>query len=150
VRLAINSHDHWDHAGGVRAAVAARVPVMAHATSLPQLREAVRARRTLAPDGVERLRADFRPVRDSAIVGSGANMMIVYRLPTTHDDGLLVGYVPDARLLFVTDVLPNNGAGPNREVVDFAAAHGLAIERVVPSHGAIVPWARVVQLAGQN
>lgn len=147
VRLAINSHDHWDHASGVRAALSARVPVMAHESSLPQLRQTARARRTLAPDGVERMRPDFRAVRDSAIVGSGANMMIVYRLPTSHDDGLLVGYVPDARILFVTDVLPNQNVQPNREVAEFVAAHGLTVERVVPAHGAVFPWSRVQQLA---
>lgn len=147
VRTVVNSHEHWDHASGVRAALAARLTVLAHTTSLPQLRETARARRTIAPDGVERMRHDLRAVGDSLVIGTGAEMLVIYRLPTTHDDGLLVGYHPASRILFVTDVIPSQTALANREVVDFVAARGLAVERVVPSHGAIVPWSRVQQLA---
>jgi len=144
----VNTHHHWDHAGGVRAALAAGLPVVTHARNAEFLREIGTASKTVAPDALSRApRAPVvRPVTDSLVIGSGDQRIVVYAFPTTHAQGMLVAWVPSASLLFVSDVLtpgPTLAAAGCRELVAFARARGLAIARVAGGHGGVADWADV-------
>lgn len=148
----VNTHHHWDHAGGVRAALAAGLPVVTHARNAEFLREIGTASRTVAPDALSRApRAPVvRPVTDSLVIGTGDQRIVVYAFPTTHAEGMLVAWVPAAGLLFTSDVLtpgPTLAAAGCRELVAFAGARGLAIARVAGGHGGVADWADVERAA---
>ena len=153
VEMVVNTHHHWDHAGGVRAALAAGLPVVTHARNVEFLREIGSATKTVAPDALSRApRAPVvRAVTDSLVIGTGDQRVVVYALPTAHAEGMLVAYVPAARLLFTSDVLtpgPTLAAAGSRELVAFARAWGLAVARVVGGHGGVAEWAEVERAAG--
>jgi glyoxylase-like metal-dependent hydrolase (beta-lactamase superfamily II) len=87
-----------------------------------------------------------RSVIDSLPIGSGDGRVVVYTLPTAHAEGMLVAYVPAAKLLFTSDVLsPGATLAPagSRELVAFVRARGLDVGRVAGGHGGVAEWADV-------
>lgn len=157
VGLIVNSHHHWDHAGGVRGALAAGVPVLTWTGNTAFVRGIGAARKTVKTDALAiRVGAARAPlpaisaVQDSTVLGTGDGRVVIYRLPTAHVEGMLTAYVPAARLLFVVDVLspaPTLPAPGSAEVVAFVRAHGLAVDRVAGGHGGVAPWADVEKAA---
>jgi len=153
VGIVINTHHHWDHSGGLRAVLAAGVPVVTHARNASFVRSIAAARKTVRPDVLSRRLGPARPprpaitsVEDSLIVGTGAGLVVAYRLPTAHAEGVLAVYVPAAKILFQSDVVnaaPNPPAAGSAELVTFVKARGLVVEQVAGGHGVVLPWAKI-------
>jgi glyoxylase-like metal-dependent hydrolase (beta-lactamase superfamily II) len=153
IGLVANSHHHWDHSGGVRAAMAAGHRIVTHQRNLSFVRGIATARKTVAPDGLSRRQAIpvITAVADSLIVGTGDRRVVLYNLPTTHVEGMLAAYVPGARVLFAADVLtpgPTLASLGSAELVAMVRARGLAVDRFAGGHGTVVPWADVEKAAG--
>jgi glyoxylase-like metal-dependent hydrolase (beta-lactamase superfamily II) len=90
-------------------------------------------------------------VDDSLTLGTGPGQVVLYRLPTVHAEGLLLAYVPSARILFTSDVvnpttapLPALGAS---ELVAAARARGITPDRYAGGHGVTVSWADLERAA---
>lgn len=159
VGLVINTHHHWDHAGGLRAVMAAGLPVLTHARNASFVRGIATATKTVRPDVLSRRLGPARPrppaittVEDSLVVGAGDGQVVAYRIPSAHAEGLLAIYVPSARILFQSDVVnaaPNPPAAGSAELVRFVKARGLAVERVAGGHGVVLSWADVERAAAQ-
>jgi glyoxylase-like metal-dependent hydrolase (beta-lactamase superfamily II) len=157
VGMVINTHHHWDHSGGLRAVLAAGVPVITHARNASFVRSIAAAPKTVRPDILSRRLGPARPrpptitsLEDSLIVGTGDARVMAYRLPTAHAEGVLAVYVPSARILFQSDVVsanPNPPPAGSAELVKFVNGRGLAVERVAGGHGLVVPWADVERAA---
>ena len=157
VGLVINTHHHWDHAGGLRAVLAAGVPVVTQARNVSFVRSIATARKTIRPDVLSRRLGPARPplpaisgVEDSLVIGRSDGQLVAYRLPTAHAEGMLAVYVPSARILFQSDVVnaaPPPAAG-SAELVRFVKARGLAVDQVAGGHGVVLPWADVEHAAG--
>lgn len=154
VGLVVNTHHHWDHSGGLRAVMAAGLPVLTHRGNVEFVRGIGNAKKTVAPDALSRpMRAGLtvRAVDDSLTIGSGDSRVVIFRLPTTHVEGMLAAYVPAARVLFQSDVLSPGATLPQMgaaEVAALARARGIAVERVVGGHGGIASWPDVERAAG--
>ena len=154
VGLVVNTHHHWDHAGGLRAYMAGGIPVATHQRNVEFVRGIGLATKTVARDAISRGRAApaITSVGDSLTVGSGDSRVVVFRLPSVHAEGILAAYVPSARVLFVADVLSPGPTLPplgSQEVVALGTSRGLAIDRVVGAHGGIAPWADIQRAAGR-
>jgi glyoxylase-like metal-dependent hydrolase (beta-lactamase superfamily II) len=157
VGLVVNTHHHWDHAGGLRAVLAAGVPVVTQARNAAFVRGIAAARKTVSPDalarrlGPARIRAPaITAVEDSTVLGAGDGRVVIYRLPTAHVEGMLAAYVPAARLLFVSDVLtpgPTLAPAGSAELVALARARGIPVDRVAGGHGGVANWADVEKAA---
>jgi glyoxylase-like metal-dependent hydrolase (beta-lactamase superfamily II) len=154
IATVISTHHHWDHSGGIRTALANRLPVVTHARNASFVRSIASARKTVRPDALSRAAArPGRPaitgVEDSLVVGTGDSRVVAYRLPTAHVEGMLAVYVPAARLLFQSDIVGAATPPPagSAELVRFARARGIAVERVAGGHGPVVPWADVERAA---
>lgn len=157
VGLVINTHHHWDHAGGLRAVLAAGVPVVTQARNVSYVRSIATARKTVRPDILSRrLGAARSPlpaisgVEDSLSIGTGDGRVVAYRIPSAHAEGLLAIYVPAAKVLFQSDVVnaaPTPPAAGSAELVRFVKARGLVVERVAGGHGVVLPWADVERAA---
>ncbi|MGQ0643822.1 MAG: MBL fold metallo-hydrolase [Gemmatimonadaceae bacterium] len=155
VQLAVNTHHHWDHSGGLRETMARGVAIVAHARNVDFVRGIATARKTVAPDNLSRLRRmpGVRGVRDSLTLGTGEGRIIVYPLPTAHAEGMLAAFVPSVGVLFTSDVvspgapnapLPSLGSG---ELARFATQRGLTPRRYVGGHGRVAEWEEITRAA---
>jgi len=154
VGTVVNTHYHWDHAGGLRAVIGAGIPIVTHERNAGFIHGIAGARKTVAPDGLSRRGRDalLRQVNDSLVLGAGERRVVLYALPTAHVEGMLAAYVPGGGIFFTSDVLPGNAASVaagSREVMAFARGHRLAIARVAGGHGDVMPWADVERAAAR-
>jgi glyoxylase-like metal-dependent hydrolase (beta-lactamase superfamily II) len=119
IRHIVLSHFHDDHSGGVRTYAAEGATVVLHSGADNYIRAVLDQRRMVEPDRLEIARRDGRQsepavmlVEDAITLTDGTRELKLYHVPNTHTSGMLVGYVPDARVLFtadlVTDTFPLN------------------------------------------
>jgi len=142
VKAVVNSHHHWDHSGGVRGVLARGVPVLTHVRNVAFVQEIGRADRTVTPDALSEGTTPpaVTGVTDTIITGASGPAVHLLSLPTTHVEGILAAWVPDAKLLFVVDVVSPGATLPalgSAEVEAFLTARGLDAERIVGGHGGI-------------
>ncbi|MFN2399465.1 MAG: MBL fold metallo-hydrolase, partial [Gemmatimonadaceae bacterium] len=155
VGLVVNTHHHWDHSGGLRAYMAAGIPVVTHQRNAAFARRIAAARKTIQPDALSRSPRvpSIQQVSDSVIIGAGESRVVIYRIPTAHVEGMLGAYVPAARLLFVSDVLtpgPTLAPAGSAEVVAAVRALGVTVDRVAGGHGGVANWADIIQVTGNR
>jgi len=151
LRTAVNSHQHFDHAGGVRAAVAEGMTVVAHADNIAYFERVFAQANRIRPDrmaGAGRT-ASFRPVGDKLEIGDASRPVEVHRIVGgPHSDSLLMVYLPKEKLLIEADAYtpgaPNTPppATPNANnvnLIDNIERLKLGVDRILPLHGRVVP-----------
>jgi len=153
VATLVNTHHHWDHSGGVRAYLAAGIPVVTHVRNAAFIRGLASARRTVDPDALSRRPRvpAIRSVTDSMVLGAGDSRVVIYTIPTIHAEGVLAAYVPGSRILFASDVLsPAATLVPagSAELIAMARARGLSVDRFAGGHGTVVSWGDVEKAGG--
>jgi hypothetical protein len=96
-------------------------------------------------------------VADKHVLGDGQREVHAYVLDNNpHADGLLIGYVPDAKLGFATDIW-SPGAGPLPDKLNPALAAlvagvkkaGIAPTRFAGGHGSVGDYAPLAALEGK-
>lgn len=148
------THHHWDHSGGIREVIAEGIPIATHELNATFVRQVAAARRTVAPDLQSQRRRTpmLRTFRDSLVIGSGEDLVVLYNQPTVHVEGILSAWVPRAGVLFTSDVVnpPAAGAPPaagSAELVSLARSRGLAPRIYAGGHGPVVQWADIERAA---
>lgn len=142
VRVVVNSHHHWDHSGGVRGVLARGIPIITHQRNLAFVRSLAAHRKTVAPDAIDRGATPPRifGVSDTVLSSRNGPAVHLLTLPSGHAHGILAVWVPDARLVFVVDVLTPGPSLPqlgSAEVLAWLQSRNLAAERIVGGHGGI-------------
>ena len=161
IRYVVNSHHHFDHAGGLRAVAADGITVITHESSRAFLEQALAAPATVTPD--RQAKAGRKPVvegvRDRRTLTDGTRTVEIHHiLGSTHCDGLLMVYLPKERFLVEADVYtpaPPNAPAPtavNPLTVNLAeniSRLGLGVDQFLPLHGRIVPMADLNKAIGR-
>ena len=134
------SHHHFDHTGGLRAAVAEGLTIVTHRVNEVWFREAVRRRHSIEPDALARSSRGIRIERvdDARTLKDAAMEMTLYHLAgSTHGDGILAVYFPRERLYAEADVWnPGAQLQPHvRSLMEDIERRRLLIDRIVPLHG---------------
>lgn len=150
----INTHHHFDHAGGLRAAISQGFTIVTHDGNRDFYERVVFPRRhSIQQDRLSQNPKPMRlmPVTDRYVRADSMRPIEVYAVPSDHSGSMLVVYLPNERILIQADLY--NPPGPNavNPVFPFAKAlvenvqrRGLAVDRVVGIHGRPVPWGDVV------
>ncbi|WP_394834454.1 MBL fold metallo-hydrolase [Pendulispora rubella] len=146
----VNTHHHFDHSAGVRAAVSRGLTIVAHEKSRRFLEAMMERPHTVAPDALAKkpMRMQLQGVEGRTVHQDGTRTMEIYATGGTHADTMLVVYLPKDRLLVeVDDYVPRPPQGtprPNPFAASLFAAvasRKLDVERVVPLHGRIASFA---------
>ena len=161
IRYNVNSHHHGDHAAGVRAFVSEGTSIITSEKNKQFYENVVlKNPHTLEPDRLSQnpKAAEFVYVTDKYVVDDGTRRLEVYAVMNGHAENLLFSYLPDERMLFITDIfnrfgVPRPNDPPKGIVTPYYAALGnrikelkLDIRRVAPSHGkGVVPVAELNQ-----
>jgi len=162
VRYVVNTHNHFDHSGGLRAAVAEGAALVAQAQSRGWYEKVFANPNRIAPDALAKSGRKLKlvPVNEKLVLDDGARKVEVYRIhPSDHVDTLLMVYLPAEKLLIQADAFTPGAPGspppapPNNynqlTLVDAIERHKLQVERHLPLHGRIAPNAELYRAAGR-
>jgi len=161
IKYVVNTHHHADHAGGLRAFVAAGIPIITHDSHKRYYEQQIFSNpHTLNPDRLAR--APRAPVieamQDKRVLTDGTMTLEIHLMrDQPHSEGLLMVYIPKEKLLIQADAFaPRPGAKPlpapspyTVNMVDNVARLKLDVARVVHVHGGITPFADVLKAAGR-
>jgi glyoxylase-like metal-dependent hydrolase (beta-lactamase superfamily II) len=161
IRYVINSHSHFDHSGGLRAAVADGATVVTQAANVPYFERAFATPARIAPDRLAQSgrRPTFLAVNDKATLSDGARTVDVHRITdSVHNDSFLMVHLPNEKILIEADtytpLAPNAQppTTPNANNVNLIAnieRLKLAVERIAPLHGRVVPLTELYTTASK-
>lgn len=162
VRMVINSHHHFDHAGGLRGAAAEGATLVTSALARPYFEAVFANPNRLAPD---RLAQSGRKVQIVGVAGKqvfadATRSVEVHEMQgSIHAQGFLLVWLPKERLLIEADAFtpgpPNSPppAVPNANNVNLAeniARLQLPVERILPLHGRVVSMAELEAAIGKK
>lgn len=159
IRYVINSHQHFDHAGGLRTAVADGATIVTQTANVPYLERALATPNRIAPDrlAASGRRANFMAVGDRAQLSDGTRTIDIHRITdSVHNDSFLMVHLPVEKILIEADaytpLAPNAAppAAPNANNVNLIAnieRLKLHVDRIAPLHGRVVPVAELYATA---
>jgi glyoxylase-like metal-dependent hydrolase (beta-lactamase superfamily II) len=162
IRYLVNTHHHFDHSGGLRAFAGEGITVITHEVNRAYFERALAAPATLRPDHMTKSgrKPVVEGVRDRRVLTDGTRTVEIHHIAgNTHDDGLLMVYLPRERLLSEADAFtppPANTPPPSPpspftvNLADNVKRLGLAVDRVLPVHGRIVPIADLHTAVGHS
>jgi len=148
IRYVINTHTHFDHAGGLRTYAAEGATIVTHAANIPYYQQLWSNPRTIAPD---RLAKSGRMPQFEGIVGSRTfrddtrEMAVYHYAGNMHNAGMLMVWLPKEHILIEADSF-NPAATPADQpagipnLVHFLDAVDrlrLDVQQVLPIHGRI-------------
>ena len=161
VRYVVNSHDHFDHAGGVRTAVAAGATLVVHGDAKTYFERVLANPNRIHPDllaGSGR-KAKVVGVNGKRVFSDGTRSVEVHAFTgSVHSNAFLLVYLPNEKLLIEADAFtppPPNTPAPtpananNVNLADNIARLNLPVERILPLHGRIVPVGELYRVVGR-
>jgi glyoxylase-like metal-dependent hydrolase (beta-lactamase superfamily II) len=156
IRWLINSHQHFDHVGGLRTYAHIGATIVTHIKNFEfYSRDLLTfAARTLKPDMVSLWPPTelaegyfYETIRENFVISDGSrNLNVHYVNPLQHVEGMLVAFLPREGLLFEADLLDTNQALPASPTADQRSFYNavrklrLNVSQIVPVHGAPVAW----------
>jgi glyoxylase-like metal-dependent hydrolase (beta-lactamase superfamily II) len=162
IRYVVNSHHHFDHAGGLRAAVADGAIVVASAKAKPFFERALANPNRINPDLLAKSGASVKVegVEGKRVYSDGARTVEVHLISdSVHADGFVMVYLPKEKLLIEADAYtpqPPNAAPPatpnanHVNLINNIEGLRLSVERILPLHGRMVPLSDLYTTAGRK
>jgi glyoxylase-like metal-dependent hydrolase (beta-lactamase superfamily II) len=162
IRFVINSHHHFDHAGGLRAAVAQGATILTSAVAKGPFERAFSNPNRISPDLLARSgrSANIIGVRGIYELSDDTRRIEVHEIDASiHAAGLLMVYLPKERILIEADAYTPQSAGMppptlpnanNLNLVQNIERLGLSVDLILPLHGRMVPMRELYAAIGRR
>jgi glyoxylase-like metal-dependent hydrolase (beta-lactamase superfamily II) len=162
IRYVINSHTHFDHSGGLRAAVAEGATIITQAQNKPYFERAFAVKNTINPDQLAKSgkKASFKVVDEKMVLTDGVRSVELYRVADNHhSDNFLMAYLPKEKLLIEADSFtpgPPNTPPPaqlnplHTNLVDNLQRLNFPVDKILPLHGRVIPATDLYVAVGQS
>lgn len=157
IKYLVLTHHHMDHTSGTRTFVAMEgSTLVVGAGAKAHFERVLKAPHRIDNDLLQQKprRSEIVEVTDSWKVGDGKREVAVYLVPNPHAEAMLIGYIPDQKLGFVTDLWSPGrdalGAKPTpgqSAVIAAVRKFGLAPERFAGGHGSTGSYPELEKLA---
>jgi glyoxylase-like metal-dependent hydrolase (beta-lactamase superfamily II) len=150
VRYVINSHHHWDHSAGLRAAMDEGATIVIHESNRAFFEQVAKRPHTLVPDRLSKSKKTPKFLTfgaDGLELTDGTRTLAVYEIsPNEHALDLAMVYLPKEKILAEADAY-NSGADPGELLTSVEVPKALALYEtilrrkldvnvIVPFHGA--------------
>ena len=161
IRYAVNSHHHFDHSGGLRAAAGEGITVITHEINRAYVERNLAAPARISPDHLAKSgkKGMVEGVKDKRVLTDGTRTVEIHHITgILHDDGMLMVYLPKEKLLVQADAftpIPANATPPtppspfNVNLAENIARLNLAVDNHLPLHGRMVPMAELNRQIGK-
>ena len=161
VKFVVNSHHHFDHAGGLRAVAGEGLTILTHEVNRPFVTRVLASPATISPDHLARTgkKGAVEGVRERQVLTDGTREVELHHMAAnTHHDGMLMVYLPKERLLIQADAFtppPANTPPPSPphpfsvNLADNITRLGLNVDQLLPLHGRIVPLTELTRAVGR-
>ena len=169
IRYVVNSHHHFDHLGGIRAAFHEGATVVTHRTNRDFYKQEVLtyASRTLEPDRLslypptefaEGYQLETIDVKGTISDGT-RNLDVYYVQGSPHAEGMVMAYLPRERILIEADIYTPPAAGAQMPAMPPPAAmnlfnniqtYKLDVQTIAPLHGRVVPFGDFLRFVGKG
>jgi glyoxylase-like metal-dependent hydrolase (beta-lactamase superfamily II) len=147
----VNSHHHFDHSGGIRAAISEGLTVITHEGNVALFKEVAARPHTVVPDALQK---NPKPPSIEGVTGERAltdSTMTVNLYPVSgpHSETMLMAYFPRERMLVEADVYNPGGAVQMfaGQFLEQVKKRNLRIDRIVPLHAKVATYAQFVKEA---
>ena len=162
LRYAINSHHHFDHAGGLRTAAAEGITLITSANAKPWYDRALANPNRIKPDALAKSgkSATVEGVNGKRVLTDGERTIEISEITdSVHAQGFLMVYLPKEKLLIEADAFTPSAAGApapavpngnNLNLVKNIEQNKLAVERILPLHGRMVTMADLMTAVGRK
>jgi hypothetical protein len=155
ISYVVNSHNHFDHIGGIRGSLAEGGDLVVGEGSKTAFENILQNPYTVLPNPIEGLSVNVVGVSDEMVIGTGEDQIILYTLPNEHaeaDDFILI-YKPSTETIYLADVY-NPGFGfawdglgilnqersvrLAKDVVNFVDSKGISVVTSYAVHGFVL------------
>jgi glyoxylase-like metal-dependent hydrolase (beta-lactamase superfamily II) len=144
LRYVVNTHHHFDHSAGIRAAVSEGLTVITHAVNRSFFEDLMARQHSIVVDVLAR---NPQPLTIETVNGDepyeltdGRRTLRIYRIvDDLHSDGIVMAYLPQERILIEADAYsPTSRAAPFAQVLlQNIEDRGLKVETIMPLHGEV-------------
>jgi glyoxylase-like metal-dependent hydrolase (beta-lactamase superfamily II) len=162
IHYVINTHHHFDHAGGLRGFVSIGVPVITHEVNRAFLEGALAASPTIVPDmlATSGRQATVEGFVDRRVLGDETRIVEIHHMAgNPHHDGLALVYLPKDRILIEADAftpLAPNATYPTPpspfsvHLAEMIARERMVVDTLLPLHGRKVTLTELHRAIGRT
>jgi glyoxylase-like metal-dependent hydrolase (beta-lactamase superfamily II) len=162
ITIVVNSHNHFDHLGGIRRAAAEGATIITPASNKAYYEKLLNAPHTLNPDKLAQSpkKVKVEGVTGKRVLTDGTQEIDLYVQPITgHNDAMMLIYFPKDKILSEADAYtpgaPNAAppATPNPNTVqlyDEIESLKLDVDKIAPLHGRLTSMAEMKKMIGKS
>jgi glyoxylase-like metal-dependent hydrolase (beta-lactamase superfamily II) len=166
IKYIVNTHNHFDHLGGVRTFIAEGAIVIAPAPNVTYYRKIFLLPHTLKPDKLSQSmkQAAIEGVQTKRVLADGTQTVELYVIPIKgHSDAMIIAYMPKNKLLVEADAYvpgPLNAppsARPDPYFLPFTVdlyerlqQLKLNVGPIAPLHGRMTSMAEMLRTIGKS
>lgn len=105
------THHHMDHTGGMRTYVAEGATVIVPAPTKAYFEQVAKAPHAVAPDALQKRprAATIQEVAETLTLKDDTIQVNLHNIPNPHSEGMLIGHVVGANIVWVTDLISPRG-----------------------------------------
>jgi len=143
IKWVVNTHNHFDHASGLRAFVAEGAIVITHQINKSYYEKVWSNPHTLNPDKLSeaKVKPKFETMTEKKVLTDGNHVVELYHVKNSiHNDGMILAYLPREKVIVEADefnVVTNPDAPVNPyhvNLVENLQRLNLDYDRIIPIH----------------
>ena len=162
VKTVINSHHHFDHAGGLRAAASTGAQIITSNMARPYFERIFANPNSVAPDALATSgrKPNIVPAGEKTVLRDAMRSVEIHEMTgSVHAQGFLMIWLPNEKLLIEADAYtpgpPNSPPPPapnanNVNLVQNIERLGLVPDRILPLHSRVATYSELLAQIGRK